>query len=448
MEGFTRDQLFSEIHSITPDPDLDISWGSIFSGLLVTPVSDDLSDLQHILDHVRNEGLIDCALALRTALESAQECATLQSTRKTRKIHKRQRFGTATQVTTRENWLRARDRRNQNALQSSRWNGVHRQNTDDTFRHKLHDAQDLAADNRVEIEVLRARLQSSEQERENYEQQLWASKAELNQIVAAQERTDTKLICLRKQLKAQEVALGRLQTDLDCAVKTETLNRNALHETTITVRQKETALATALETLQSCEAQRDELRAQRDGLEVALRMAKNERKSAQFQLMADLNTLPRQQTSFSDARGGVCMDAVTCWTDDTIGNGSRSPSPCLSPEGSTFLHSGPISEDRQDVQVHEGSKHPTCVTNSNEMDGARISAPAGLPPRCCDQTPVARTNAGCELCPDHCEEFTWFSPAGIGMYPRGGVVTCPACDGPSCEWAQLSSCNLTDQRIA
>ena len=439
LECFTRDQLFSEIYSITSTPHLSVSWGSIFSRLFATPVLDDLSDLQHVLESVRNDQLIDCALTLRATLESAHECASMLSTRK---VRKQQRSSSAIRVTTSENWLRARERRIQKALQSSRQNGAQRETTEDTFGHKLQDAQALAANHRAEMEGLRARLQNSEQEKDKYEQQLWASKVELHQIATGRERTNTELIGLRQQMKAQEIALGRLQTDLDRAVETETLNQNALHETKIQMRQKATVLTTMLETLRSCEAQRDELRAQRDGLEAALRITKNERKSAQYRLTDDSSTVPQQQSAFSD--GGICVDAITSWTDNTIGNGSRSPSPCLSAEGSTSLHSGPISGDGQNVQIYESSGHPTCVTNSDGMDGDGISVPAGLPPRCCDRIPVARTNAGCELCLDHCEQFTWFSPAEMGMDPRDGVVTCPACNGPGCESAELSSCSMTN----
>ena len=436
LEGFTRDQLFSEIWSITSTPHLGISWGSIFSGLLASPVLDDLSDLQHALEDVRNDKLIDCALELRSALESAHECTTVPSKRKTRR---KQRSRLGIRGTTREDWLRARERRTQTTLQSSRWSGAQHQNDDDAIRHMLRDTQDLAATNRVEIEALEARLQNSEQGSEQYQQQLWVAKADLDQMANTHEKTKTELISLRQQMKVQEIALGRLQTDLDRAVETETLNQNALYEKGIELWQKETALATMSENLRSCEAQRDELRTQRDGLATALRIAKNDCKSAQCQLIEALNAVSQQQRNCSDVPGGFCADAIAYWTDDAFTSGSRSSSPCSLAEGSTSLYASPISEYVQIVQSHQGSEHPTCVTNSHEMDSDNISAPAGFPPQCCNETTVARTNAGCELCPDHCEQFTWYSPAEMGMHPRPGVTACPACNEPRCESAELLS---------
>ena len=447
LEDFTRGKLFSEIHSLIEEPSLIASWGSIFSEILAAPVFDDLSGLPHLLEGVGDDKLIDCALALRTALESAQESAAVQSMRKVRRMRQKQRTSSAVRVTTSEAWLRARERRSEKTLHSSRRSGLQPPIIDDAFRHKPQDVPDLAAQNRGEFEELRVRLQNSEQERDKLEQQRSASKGHLHQIATAQDSTNIELSVLRQQTKAQEVALGRLQTDVDEAIETETFNQNLLHENAIEMRQKETALATMLENLQSCQAQRDELRTQRDGLEAALRIARSEWKSAQHQLTDALSIISRQQRHLSDAPGGVCADAITCWTDGTFASGNWSLSPCSSAAESTSLYAGSISDYVQNVQLHRGSDHPMRVTNSHEMDGDESSPPAGLPPRCCDETPVARTNAGCELCPDHCEQFTWFSPAEIGMYTRGGVVTCPACDGPSCEWAQLSSCNLTDQRI-
>ena len=118
-----------------------------------------------------------------------------------------------------------------------------------------------------------------------------SSKAELRQLTTAQERTNADLIDLRQQIKAQEVALERLHTDLNRAVETEAFNQNTLHETRIEMRQMETALATVSEKLQSCEAQRDELKAQRDRLGAVLYIAKNEGKSAQHRLKGALDTV-------------------------------------------------------------------------------------------------------------------------------------------------------------
>ena len=159
-------------------------------------------------------------------------------------------------MTISEDGLRARERRIHKTLQSSGRNKAQRKPLDDdAFRHKLQDAEDGAPKNRSEMKALRAKLQNSGQQREKYEQQLWVSKVELHQIATVQEKTNTDLMSLRQQMKAQEVALGRLQTDLNRAVDTETFNQNALHETRIEMRQKEMALATVLETLQSCEVQ-------------------------------------------------------------------------------------------------------------------------------------------------------------------------------------------------
>ncbi|KAJ9608541.1 hypothetical protein H2200_007529 [Cladophialophora chaetospira] len=436
LQGYTRDQLFSEIDSITSTPHLDISWGSIFSGHLASPVLDDLSDLQRALEDVRNDKLIDCVLALRSALESAHECTTMPLRRNTRR---KQRSRFEIRGTTREVWLRARERRTHVILQSSSWSGAQHGNDDDAIRQKLQDAQDLAAKYRDENEALRVRLQNREQESEQHEHQLWMTKADLQQMAIAHEKTNTELINSRQQVKVQEMALGRLQTDLDRALETETFNQSALHEKGIEMWQTETALTTMTESLQLCEAQRDELRAQRDGLEMALRIAKNDWKNAQCQLAEALSAVSQQQRNSSEVPGGVGADAITCWTDETFTSDNTSPSPCSSAQGSASLHSSPISEYTQNVQVCQGSEHPIYVTNSHEMNGDKISMAAGLPPQCCDEAPVARTNAGCELCPDHCEQFTWYSQAEMGRHRRPGVTPCPACNGPRCESAELLS---------
>ena len=450
FEGFTRDQLYSEIHSLLAEPYLVDSWGPIFSGLSAAPVLDDLSDLQHLLDHVTNDSLVDCALALGTALESAHESATIHSTRKARR---KQRPSPAIRVTTSEDWLRARERRIQKTLQSPRRNGAPRETTDHALRHKLQDAQDLADKNRCEIEELRVRLRNSEQEREKCEQQLSSSKAELRQLAPAQERTNGDLIDLRQQMKAQEVALGRLHTDLDRVVETEAFNQNALHETRIEMRQMETALATVSEKLQSCEAQRDELEAQRDGLGAALYIAKDEGKSAQHRLggaldtvsqrkdvINDLKTPLQDRSAFLDTPHTLYEDPTACGIgDDLIGSGKQPWSGQSVMEGLACLTSSPMSEVDRYFQGDEVSQHESWTTDPSETDSDQISPSAWVPPRCCDQMPVAITNARCELCPEHCEKFTWLLTAEMGTTSQMGVITCPACNGPLCESAELSS---------
>ena len=241
-------------------------------------------------------------------------------------------------MTTSEDWLRARERRIQKTLQSSRRNGAPRETTDDTLKHKLQDAQDLAVKNQSEVEALRARLQNSEQEREQYEQRLSAAKVDLQQMATTHEKTNTELIGLRQQIKAQDITLGRLQADLDRAMETETLNQNALHETRIELRQKETALATAAENLQSYEAQRDELRAQRDGLQVALCIAKDKGKSAQHRLGGALDTVSQQKdvinslktllqdrSAFLDTPNTLYEDPTVCWIGDNLVGSGKQP---------------------------------------------------------------------------------------------------------------------------
>ena len=454
FEAFTRDQLYSEIHSLLAEPYLVDSWEPIFSRLSAAPALDDLSDLQHLLDYATNDSLIDCALALGTALESAlestQESATIRSTRKARRT---QRLSSAMRVTTSEDWLRARERRIQKTPQSSRRNGAPRETTDDTLKHKLQDAQDLAVNNPSEVEALRARLQNSEQEKEQYEQQLSATKADLQQMVTTHEKTNTELIGLRQQMKAQDITFGRLQADLDRAMEKETLNQNALHETRIELRQIETAFATAAENLQSCEAQRDELRAQRDGLQTALCIAKDKGKSAQHRLtgaldtvsrqkdvITDLKTLLQDRSVFLDTPKTLCEDPIACWMgDDLIGSGKQPWSVQSVMEGLTCSTSGPMSEIDRYFEGDEVSQHDSWTTDPSETDSDQISAQAWVPPRCCNQMPVAITNAGCELCPEHCEQFTWLLTAEMGTASQMGVTTCPACNGPLCDSAELSS---------
>ena len=454
FEAFTRDQLYSEIHSLLAEPYLVDSWEPIFSRLSAAPALDDLSDLQHLLDHATNDSLIDCALALGTALESAlestQESATIRSTRKARRT---QRLSSAMRVTTSEDWLRARERRIQKTLQSSRRNGAPRETTDDTLKHKLQDARDLAATTRSELEALRARLQSSEQEKEQYEQRLSATKADLQQMTIAHEETNTELISLRQQVKAQDITSGRLQADLDRAMETETLNQNALRETRIELREKETASATAAENLQSCEAQRDELRVQRDGLQAALYVAEDKEKSAQHRLGGALDTVSQQKdiinnlksllqdrNAFLDNPKTLCEDPIACWIgDDLIGGGKQPWSGQSIMEGLTCSTSGPMSEVDRSFEGDEVSQHESWTTDPSETDGDQISAQTWVPPRCCDQVPVAITNAGCELCPEHCEQFTWLLTAEMGTSSQMGVTTCPACNGPLCDSAGLSS---------
>ncbi|OAP53797.1 hypothetical protein AYL99_12016 [Fonsecaea erecta] len=199
LECFTRDKLFSEIHSITEIPPPNDSWGSILSQHLTGSILDDLSNLQTHLENVTNDALIDCALALRSALES-----TIMAPR-----GRKRRPGCAIQMTTGEDLLRARMRRLQGrskAHHSSSWKVVRRKASDDNSTGRLQDTQDLFADYRRGIEsqrdVLAAQRDELAAQRDELAAQIDKPAATLRTIEEENSRKDKVIKDLNDQLQS------------------------------------------------------------------------------------------------------------------------------------------------------------------------------------------------------------------------------------------------------